>query len=435
MARVVVVGGGFAGSACAARLAKLGHDTTLLEARDRLGGALEALVDGEFSWDLGPTATLLPAVVRDLFRKSGRPLERELDLVPLPLLAVHHFPDGTSLALPGATRAGQHDAFEALGPGLGRQWNDHVAGLAPAWELLRKEWFERAWDPVVSPDEVRGLVNSRETLRSRVRHDLTDPRARLVAEHPVRSAGQDPRRVPAWAALEHRLAERFGAWTVPGSMAALAGAMEQRLAVRKVSVHTSTRVLDVLVRGGRAVGVRTEHGDVDADAVVCAVDPRHLPALAAHVRARPAPLPDLTCLAVEGGVDRLVDGAAEVVLHQRRGGSVVLRPARAPAGASAFSVLTRTGDGDVLDVLAAHGVDVRSRVVGRTDLGAADLAGRWGGSPHGVAWAGRRTAWQRLGPLTPVPGVLAAGAHASAGSGLAFAGLSSALVAAALGKA
>jgi phytoene dehydrogenase-like protein len=40
MSRVVVVGGGFGGLATAARLAKLGHVTTLLERSPGLGGAL-----------------------------------------------------------------------------------------------------------------------------------------------------------------------------------------------------------------------------------------------------------------------------------------------------------------------------------------------------------------------------------------------------------
>src|SRR6476659_1674454 len=114
MARVVVLGGGFGGMAAAARLAKLGHQVTLLERAGQLGGALaEVRADG-FAWDGGPTSALLPAVVRDLFRKSGRPLERELELVPLEVIREHRFEDGTSLALPGGSRAAQIAAFDAL---------------------------------------------------------------------------------------------------------------------------------------------------------------------------------------------------------------------------------------------------------------------------------------------------------------------------------
>ena len=36
--RIVVIGAGFAGLACADRLVTLGHDVTVLEARDRVGG-------------------------------------------------------------------------------------------------------------------------------------------------------------------------------------------------------------------------------------------------------------------------------------------------------------------------------------------------------------------------------------------------------------
>ena len=160
MARVVVVGGGFGGMAAAARLARLGHEVTLLERADHLGGALTTVEQDGFAWDAGPTTTLLPAVVRDLFRKSGRPLERELDLQPLDLVREHRFADGSSVRLPGGSRAAQLAAFESLGAGLGRQWVDHVASYGEPWELLRKEWYERPFEPEVAPRDLTALLRS-----------------------------------------------------------------------------------------------------------------------------------------------------------------------------------------------------------------------------------------------------------------------------------
>src|SRR5690606_10470987 len=118
MARVVVIGGGFGGMASAARLAKLGHEVTLVEQLPKLGGALAFVESDGFAWDAGATSTLLPGVLRDLFRKTGRPLERELELVPREIIREHFFDDGSSVALPGGTRGAQIDALDSLTPGL-----------------------------------------------------------------------------------------------------------------------------------------------------------------------------------------------------------------------------------------------------------------------------------------------------------------------------
>lgn len=227
--------------------------------------------------------------------------------------------------------------------------------------------------------------------------------------------------------------QRFGAWTVPGGLAALTTALTARLATRGVTVLTGTNATDVAVRAGRAVAVETSVGPLDADVVVCAVDPRRLPALAAHVRRTMPAIPPVVChlgLGVE-----VPDLPAEIVLHGdpmlvvRTGGT-------APAGGAA---LTLHGRGrlaeDLVVALARHGIDVREQVVTRVDRSPRDLVEAWGGSPLGVLWQGRRTVRERLGPRTPIPGVYAAGAHATPGSGLPYVGLSAALVAQEVGPA
>ncbi|WP_210438089.1 phytoene desaturase family protein [Nocardioides xinjiangensis] len=433
MARVVVVGGGFGGMAAAARLARLGHDVTLLERSDRLGGALSTVEQDGFAWDAGPTSTLLPAVVRDLFRKSGRPLEREIDLRPLDPVREHRFADGSVLRLPGGSRAAQLEAFDTLGAGLGRQWVDHVASYGDTWELLRKEWFERPFDDDVAPRELVALLGRRESLHRRLRRALRDERLRLVAGHRLVMDGHDLREVPVLAGVEIYLEQRFGCWTVPGGLAALGVAMAERLSLRGVTTLTGTAATDLVVRGGQVAAVQTESGAVDADQVVVAIDPRRLPTLAPHVRRTMPALPPVVChVGLEGEVPDLPH---EVVLH----GDpllVVRTGGRAPAGGAAWTVLARGRIAeDVLTALARHGLDVRSRVVTRVDRSPRELVEEWGGSPHGVLWQGPRTARSRLGPRTPVGGVLAAGAHATTGSGLPFAGLSAALVADLVGRA
>ena len=433
MARVVVIGGGFGGMAAAARLARLGHDVTLLERATRLGGALTTEETDGFAWDAGPTSTLLPAVIRDLFRKSGRPLEREVDLQQLDLVREHRFEDGSALRLPGGSRAAQLAAFDELDPGLGQQWVDHVASYGDAWEVLRKEWFERPFDPDVAPRELTALLAHRESLHRKLRRTFADERLRLVAGHRLVMDGHDLRNVPLFAGVDVYLEQRFGAWTVPGGLAALGSAMADRLALRGVRVLTGSEALDLVLAGGRVAAVRTAQGEVAADLVVVAIDPRRLPALASYVRRTMPAIPPMVCHVGLAGA--LPDLPHEVVLH----GDpllVVRTGGRAPEGAAAWTVLGRGRLAeDVLLALARRGLDLRSRLVTRVDRSPRDLVDQWGGSPHGVLWQGPRTARDRLGPRTPIPGVLTAGAHATTGSGLPFAGLSAALVAEVVGRA
>jgi UDP-galactopyranose mutase len=429
MARAVVIGGGFGGIASSLRLAKLGHEVTLVEA-GQLGGVLVPFAREGFAWD-AVTHTLLPAVVRDLFRKTGRPLERELELVQLDCLREHWFADGSSLVLT-AGHAAQHDAVESLDAGLGPRWVEHVASYADDWEVVRREYAETPWCPGHLSPALAARLDSRESLHRRLRRTLRDERLRLVAGHPFTSAGHDLRDVPAWAGLTAYLEQRFGAWAFAGGTVTMLEALVRRLETRRVQVVPAT-AHDVVVRGGRAVAVSTSAGELDADLVVCAVDPRRLPTLAGLVsRTAPAIPAATTLVGLQGPVRNLPH---ELVVHGDP--TLVVRTlGRAPEGHHAWTVSRRgRGDDDPLVALARLGLDVREQVVSRTDLSPRDLVERWGGTPLGVVWQGRGTVRHRLGPRTPVAGVYAAGSHATPGSGLPYVGLSAALVAQVVGPA
>ena len=435
MARVVVIGGGYGGLASAARLAKLGHEVTLLESSDRLGGAVGYVEQDGFRWDSGPTSTLLPAVMRDLFRKSGRALEKEVELVPVEPMRQHRFPDDDIvLDLPGGSRGAQIVAFdEAFGAGQGERWAAYIENFADDWEALRQDWLERPYSPQHASKHTQDLLATRLTLDKLLRKSFKDERLRAVAAYQMQLEGHDLRNVPAWMGLWSYVEQRFGSWTVPGGMGSIADALASRLETRGVTVLLSTSALDLELTGGRVVGVRTEQGIVDADRVVCAIDPRRLPALNPTVERTMPAIPPVVChIGVVGLVPEL---PGEVVLHGDP--MLVLRTTgTAPAGAHAWTILGRGRLAeDIVTALQRAGIRVRDQVEVRVDRSPRELVQEWGGSPYGVLWQGRNTVSRRLGPRTPIENVFAAGAHASPGAGLPSVGLSAALVAQVIGPA
>lgn len=430
MSRVVVIGGGLGGAASAARLAKLGHSVTLVERRDRLGGAIGFVERDGYRWDTGPTWTALPAVLRDLFRKSGRPLERELELVPVQPMREHRFPDGSSLPLPSGSRAAQFEAIEEhLAVGVGDQWLDYTRRFAEPWDILRRNVFEQS-APGHMASEAASLLRTRQSLQGIVARTLRDRRLQEVALSVARLNGHDPRRVPSWMGIVSYLEQSFGTWTVPGGMGALAALLSRRLAERKVDVVLSTAVRDIVVRSGRPVGVLTDSGVIDGDVVVCAVDPRQLPSLAGYVRrTRPAALPTITHVGLR---QDLPDLPAEVVLHGKP--MVILRTSTSSQDHPAWTVISHGNPlSDAVGVLAQHGVDIRGNIEVQVTRTPSELLQDWGGSPYGTSWQGRRTLRRQLSTSTPLPGVYCAGASATSGPGMAFVGLSATLVAAEIG--
>jgi UDP-galactopyranose mutase len=173
--------------------------------------------------------------------------------------------------------------------------------------------------------------------------------------------------------------------------------------------------------------VRTAEGDLDADVVVCAVDPRRLPALERLVARTTPALPPVVCHL--GLVGEVPDLPHEVVVHGDP--MLVLRTnGTAPDGAHAWTVLGRGRlDEDVVTTLHRSGIRVRDQVGVRVDLSPRELVQAWHGSPEGVLWQGRATLARRLGNRSPVDGVYLAGAHTTPGAGLPQVGLSAALVA------
>lgn len=283
---VVVVGGGLAGLAAAARMAKLGHPVELYEESDRLGGAWAARkVDGVLVDD-APSVIGFPAPWRDLFRKSGRPLEAELARMGYELgpagPPTYVFADGSRLTLP-SDRGGQLQTLSAAyGSSIARRWRDLLDELDGVWQALR---------PLGLESELTGRTQLTRAVRRRLLGRRTLADLAEVAGHPqlvalVRSIGYRlggaPETTPALAAVELSVSRTFGRWQLqplagstgdPGRSSVLTEALVARLALRRVTVHLENPVLGVIVERSRATGIRTAAGFQPASAVVVTVNP------------------------------------------------------------------------------------------------------------------------------------------------------------------
>ncbi|MFG3224930.1 phytoene desaturase family protein [Kitasatospora sp. NPDC048194] len=497
MAEIVVIGAGMSGLAAASRLATLGHRVTVCEAGGTYGGMVGRYERDGFAFDTGPGLLPLPAVYRDLALKTGKePLEQLVELAPVDPESRHLLPDGTAVTLPNASRGGVSQALDAaFGAGSGARWSEVMNRGRTVWEATRRPLLEEplpadrgflGTDPYPVPPRT-GLARLRRprpwTLADVARRELGGhPGLTALLSEPALRHGFVPGRAPAGATVLPYMEQSFGVWYVRGGLRALAEAVFRRCELRRVGFRFDTPVTRVVVEGGRARGVETADGRIDADLVVSAMDAG---ALFAHGLAewpgeppeewRPHGVPGRFSVLLalrgrrpEGTPHRTVVHAADPAAEEsalslagppcERPTVQVLRPddpALRPDDDHESVVLTATvpaqGDADwtapcvadrYADRLLAHvdaaGLGLRERLLWRVVRTPEDTrreTGALGGAVARPALAGSAGSWLKAANESPVPGLYLVGGNAHPGGGLSRAGMSACIAAGLIGPA
>lgn len=248
MIRAAVVGGGIAGATAALRLAEAGHEVVLLESGDRLGGLVVSFEVGGtplecFYHHVFPHETHIRALVDELG------LTRQLAWLPSTMgvmTAGRLWPFTTPLDI---LRFGPLTLPERIHMGIGglrlQRWKDwEELDTLPAHEWLRAACGEAAvrelWEPLL--------------------------RAKF---------GSAAREVPAawmWGRFEQRRGARRGTGEklgyLRGGFRQVFDALAQRLTASGVEIRTGSRVSAIAATDGRAHGLITGGGDIEADAVL-----------------------------------------------------------------------------------------------------------------------------------------------------------------------
>lgn len=491
MARVVVIGAGVGGLAAAAHLAAVGHDVTVCEQHDEVGGKLGVAERDGFRFDTGPSLLTAPHVLAETLGATGTELGDVLDVGRVDPIARYRYVDGTTFDVRTDPLATAASLEAAVGPGAGARWQRILTRGERIWETVEEAVLRRPLDGPAAALRLARHVGQlptlapHRTLRGLGVRELADPRLVMMLDRYATYSGSDPRRAPATLATIPYVEQAFGAWYVRGGLGRIGVVLRERAEACGATVRTGADVTDVLVGGGRRVtGVRLADGErLPADVVVANADAAHLyrdlvTGSAArrarrHLRrASPSLSGFVLLLGVRGATPGIAhhnvlfppDYDAEFdALFGRHPRPVpdptlyVVRaddPSVAPPGHEGWFVLAnapRHGQVDwrepglverytelLLARMAARGLDVRDRLVvceGRSPLELAQRTRAEGGAIYGTSSNGARAAFARPSNRSPVPGLYLVGGSSHPGGGLPMVLLSAQIVARLVGPA
>ena len=273
--RTIVVGAGFGGIAAALRARALGHDVTLLDRLDQLGGRGRVVEHGGFHFDAGPTVITAPFLLEELFALFGENLHHHVELRPVSPFYRITFADGRHFDYSGDEQAMRRE--------IARFSPDDVAGyerLQARSRALYEVGYERygavpfhriATMLQALPTLLRlaGYRSVYEMVRRRISNDslrrVFSLQPLLVGGHPFQTSG-------IYALIQH-LERAHGVWFPRGGTGALVTALGDLMRRHGVTVRLAADVVRIDTDARHVSGVTLAGGEfLPADAIIANAD-------------------------------------------------------------------------------------------------------------------------------------------------------------------
>lgn len=281
--RIVVIGSGFGGLGAAARLAASGHEVTLVEGLDKLGGRAYVFEQDGFRFDAGPTIITAPWLFDDIWAKAGKVRSDYVEFVKCDpfyrIFDAEHVPfdynDDEMFILSEIDKREPRDK------------RGYLNFVHMAKRIFDKGFVELADKPFLSvadmlrvaPDLIR--LQSYKSVHRLVSDYVSNDFLRQVFSfHPL-LVGGNPFDTTSIYAMIHYLERQWGVWYAMGGTGALVDAFRRLLEELGVTIHygvPAARIDVEAATGGtrRATGVTLADGRrLAADVVVSNADVAH----------------------------------------------------------------------------------------------------------------------------------------------------------------
>lgn len=285
----VVVGGGVAGLATAAELAKAGMRVTLYEKNSEVGGRCQSVESSQvkgYRWDTGPSLLLLPKKYEDAYRRLGSDIKKELNLkrVDPPYRVVFGDETHVDVDYDPIKMTEQMEQFE---PGCTSNYYRFLSAARKMLDMGVERFVDRqfeSWPELVDPVGLlpelisRGwftipLVNMLFSIDDLMKSWFKDERLRALFTFQTLYVGLTPYNSPGALCLLAGTDLTDGVWYPMGGWRGVKDTLASLAERHGVTIKTNSEVDEVIVSGGKAVGLKFRNGDEErADVVVVNAD-------------------------------------------------------------------------------------------------------------------------------------------------------------------
>lgn len=273
--RVLVIGSGFGGLACAIRMLCKGYQVTVLERLDQAGGRASVFRQDGFTFDAGPTIITAPFLLEELWQLCGRRFADDVDLRPMQPCYRIRFHDGEHFDYhrdPNAMREEVRRISPDDVPGFEAFMHEADQCFRLGYEGLGTVPFDSIFDLFAALPAMVRMRAWRSIYGMASRHMRSERLRQVFSFHPLLIGG-NPMSVTCVYSLIPSLERIHGVHSAMGGTGAIVAGLVRLIRELGGQIRCGAEVSKIRVERGRARGVLLKGGEsIDAEMVVSNAD-------------------------------------------------------------------------------------------------------------------------------------------------------------------
>ena len=272
----IVIGSGFGGISAALRLRAKGHEVTLIEKQNDLGGRARIFRKNGFSFDAGPTVITAPYLIYELFELFGKDPKDYLNIKPLEIWYQFVFEDGTKFNYSGNEEE-MEKQISAISPD---DLKGYIKLVNFTKKIFEKGYLELSDVPFTKPffmmKQIPSLLKlkSYKSVYSLVSKYISNEKLRRVfSMHPL-LVGGNPFSTTSIYTLILFLEKKWGIHYSMGGTGSVVKALEKLMIEENIKIIKNAEVTEILTENKKIKGVKINNSKIiNSDYVICNSDP------------------------------------------------------------------------------------------------------------------------------------------------------------------
>ncbi|MDC6406602.1 MULTISPECIES: phytoene desaturase family protein [Maribacter] len=273
---IAIIGSGFSSLSAACYLAKAGHQVSIYEKNESIGGRAAQLIKDGFTFDMGPSWYWMPDIFEKFFSDFGKKTSDYYQLDKLsPAYKIFFADDVITI---GDCIDKICTEFERIESGSSVHLRKFIALAQENYEIaINKIVLRPGLSPfeLVTKETVLKVDQFFKTISSEVRKKFKNPKLIATLEFPVLFLGAKPSDTPSFYSFMNFADFGLGTWHPQGGMYRIIEAMGSLAEELGVKIHTHANVEKILVTKNICNGIICNGSTILADIVVSGADYHH----------------------------------------------------------------------------------------------------------------------------------------------------------------